>query len=377
MKTAKIIIAALVLLAAACTPPDENSLEAQKKKLQDVNAQIDALKAEAKKLEAAIAKLDTSAAATLKTKLVKVQDVQPTEFMNFVEVQGAVDSDENVMVNSTQPGIVTAINVKEGDVVSKGQILATTDANILLKSIDQLETNLDLAKTAYEKQKRLWEQKIGSEIQYLNAKTQKESLEKQLKVLQSQVELSYVKSPINGVVDEVKLKVGEMASPGVTGIRVVNRNNIKVEARLSDNYISKIKKGQEVVVRFPDINYEVKAPVSFVSNVIGNNRSFNVEVKVANKDNSIKPNMIASLLIADQKLTDALVIPANVVERNAEGSYIMVVSNEKGKNIARRRAVTTGVEYNGQTVVKEGLQAGDKIITFGFQDIVDGQPINF
>lgn len=377
MKTAKIIIAALVLLAAACTPPDENSLEAQKKKLQDVNAQIDALKAEAKKLEAAIAKLDTSAAATLKTKLVKVQDVQPTEFMNFVEVQGAVDSDENVMVNSTQPGIVTAINVKEGDVVSKGQILATTDANILLKSIDQLETNLDLAKTAYEKQKRLWEQKIGSEIQYLSAKTQKESLEKQLKVLQSQVELSYVKSPINGVIDEVKLKVGEMATPGFTGIRVVNLNNIKVEARLSDNYISKIKKGQEVVVRFPDINYEVKAPVTFVSNVIGNNRSFNVEVKVANKDNSIKPNMIASLLIADQKLTDALVIPANAVERNAEGSYIMVVSNEKGKNIARKRAVTTGVEYNGQTVVKEGLQAGDKIITFGFQDIVDGQPINF
>lgn len=376
MKKYNIILVAFVLLIAACAPP-KTDLEKKRKELAEVNAEIDALKTKAKGLETEIAKLDTAAAGILKNKVVKVEEVQPSEFDNFIEVQGMVESDENVMVNTTQPGIITAINVKEGDRVSKGQILATTDANVLNKSIDQLQTNLDLATIAYDKQKRLWDQKIGSEIQFLSAKTQKESLEKQLKTLQSQIDLTVIKSPINGVVDEVNVKIGEMATPGMTGIRVVNLSNIKVSARVSDNYISKVKKGQQVVVRFPDINYEITAPVSFVSSVIGANRSFNVEVKVNNKDGMIKPNLIASLLISDQKLSNVLVVPANAVERTATGDYIMVVAGQKDKYTASRRKVTTGVEYNGRVIITEGLKAGDKIVTFGFQDIVDGQPISF
>lgn len=376
MKKYNIILVAFVLLIAACAPP-KTDLEKKRKELAEVNAQIDELKTKAKGLETEIAKLDTAAAGILKNKIVKVEEVQPSEFDNYIEVQGMVESDENVMVNTTQPGIITAINVKEGDRVSKGQILATTDANVLNKSIDQLQTNLDLATIAYDKQKRLWDQKIGSEIQFLSAKTQKESLEKQLKTLQSQIDLTVIKSPINGVVDEVNVKIGEMATPGMTGIRVVNLSNIKVSARVSDNYIAKVKKGQQVVVRFPDINYEITAPVSFVSSVIGANRSFNVEVKVNNKDGMIKPNLIASLLISDQKLSNVLVVPANAVERTATGDYIMVVAGQKDKYTASRRKVTTGVEYNGRVIVTEGLKAGDKIVTFGFQDIVDGQPISF
>jgi membrane fusion protein, multidrug efflux system len=376
MKKYNIILVAFVLLIAACAPP-KTDLEKKRKELAEVNAEIDELKTKAKGLETEIAKLDTAAAGILKNKIVKVEEVQPSEFDNYIEVQGMVESDENVMVNTTQPGIITAINVKEGDRVSKGQILATTDANVLNKSIDQLQTNLDLATIAYDKQKRLWDQKIGSEIQYLSAKTQKESLEKQLKTLQSQIDLTVIKSPINGVVDEVNVKIGEMATPGMTGIRVVNLSNIKVAARVSDNYIAKVKKGQQVVVRFPDINYEITAPVSFVSSVIGANRSFNVEVKLNNKDGMIKPNLIAGLLISDQKLSNVLVVPANAVEHTATGDYIMVVAGQKDKYTASRRKVTTGVEYNGRTIVTEGLKAGDKIVTFGFQDIVDGQPISF
>jgi membrane fusion protein (multidrug efflux system) len=376
MKKYNIILVALVVLIAACTPP-KTDLEKKRKELADVNAKIDELKAKAKGLETEIAKLDTSAAGILKNKTVKVEDVTPSEFDNFIEVQGMVDSDENVMVNTTQPGIITAINVKEGDVVRKGQILATTDASVLNKSIDQLQTNLDLATIAYDKQKRLWDQKIGSEIQYLSAKTQKESLEKQLKTLQSQIDLTVIKSPINGVVDEVKVKIGEMATPGFTGIRVVNLNNIKVIAKVSDNYISKVKKGQSVIVRFPDANYELTAPVSFVSSVIGTNRSFTVEVKVNNKDGRLKPNMVASLLISDQKLANVLVVPSNAIEHTATGNYLMVVAGTKGNYTASRRKVEIGVEYNGRTIVTEGLKEGEKIITFGFQDVVDGQPISF
>jgi RND family efflux transporter MFP subunit len=223
--------------------------------------------------------------------------------------------------------------------VRKGQILATTDANIINKSIDQLQTNLDLATIAYDKQKRLWDQKIGSEIQFLSAKTQKESLEKQLKTLQSQIDLTVIKSPINGVVDDINVKIGEMASPGFTGIRVVNLSNIKVVAKVSDNYIAKVKKGQSVIVRFPDANYEITAPVSFVSSVIGANRSFNVEVKVNNKDAMIKPNMVASLLISDQKLSNVLVVPSNAIEHTATGNYLMVVTGTKDKYTASRRKV--------------------------------------
>lgn len=376
MKKYNIILVALVLLIAACTPP-KSDLDKKRKELADINAQIDKLKGKAKVLETEIAKLDTAAAGILKSKNVKVEQIKPSEFDNYIEVQGMVDSDENVMVNTTQPGIITAINVKEGDVVRKGQILATTDANIINKSIDQLQTNLDLATIAYDKQKRLWDQKIGSEIQYLSAKTQKESLEKQLKTLQSQIDLTVIKSPINGVVDEIKVKIGEMASPGFTGIRVVNLNNIKVIAKVSDNYIAKVKKGQSVIVRFPDANYELTAPVSFVSSVIGNNRSFNVEVKVNNKDGMLKPNMVASLLISDQKLDNVLVIPSNAVEHTATGDYVMVAVGTKDKATASRRKVKTGVEYNGRTIVTEGLKEGENVITFGFQDIVDGQPISF
>lgn len=375
MKAIKVLIAASILLIAACTPKEEG-LEEKRKKLADINTEIEKLKADAKLLEGEIAKLDTSKAGTLKTKFVKVEVLQPQEFNNFIEVQGAVDSDENVLVNPGMPGTITTINVVEGQQVTKGQILATTDANVILKQISTLETAYDLAKTAFEKQERLWNQKIGSEMQYLNAKTQKESLEKQLKTAQAQLDLSYIKSPINGIVDEIKVKVGEMTAPGFSGIRVVNLNNIKVEARISDNYVSNVKKGQTVIVRFPDINYEVKAPISFVGNTIGANRSFGVEVKI-NNNGAIKPNMIASLLIEDAKLTDALVVPSNTIEHTESGNYIMVASNEGGKNVARRRQVTTGIEYNGQSVIKEGIKAGDKIITFGFQDIVDGQPINF
>ena len=376
MKKYNVILAALVVLIAACTPP-KTDLEKKIKELAELNAKMDEVKAKAKGLETEIAKLDTAAAGILKNKTVKVEDVVPSEFDNFIEVQGMIDSDENVMVNTTQPGIITAINVKEGDVVRKGQILATTDASVLNKSIDQLQTNLDLATIAYDKQKRLWDQKIGSEIQYLSAKTQKESLEKQLKTLQSQIDLTVIKSPINGVVDEVKVKIGEMATPGFTGIRVVNLSNIKVVAKVSDNYISKVKKGQSVVVRFPDANYELTAPVTFVSSVIGANRSFTVEVKVNNKDGRLKPNMVASLLISDQKLSNVLVVPSNAIEHTATGNYLMVVAGTKGKYTASRRKVEIGVEYNGRTIVTEGLKEGEKIITFGFQDVVDGQPISF
>lgn len=375
MKAIKIFIAASILLIAACTPP-KTDLEKKRKELADVNAKIETLKEEAKNLENEIAKLDT-AKHGLKSKFVKVEEVKAGDFDNYIEVQGAVDSDENVFVNPGMPGTITSISVVEGQSVTKGQVLATTDANVVLKQISQLEGALDLATTAYEKQKRLWDQKIGSEMQYLSAKNQKENLEKQIKTVQSQLELSYIKSPINGVVDEIKVKIGEMTAPGFSGIRVVNLNNIKVVAKVSDNYIAKVKKGLSVVVRFPDIDEEITAPVSFVSNVIGTNRSFNVEVKVNNKNGMIKPNMVANLLISDKKLSNVLVIPANAVEHTATGDYLMVAANEAGKYIARRRIVTTGVEYNGRTIVTEGVNAGDKIVTFGFQDIVDGQPLTF
>lgn len=374
MKTLIPLLVALLIGFAACTPKEE-TLDEKKARLGEMLGEIDVLKADAKKLQDEINKLDPSKAGILKPRMVKVADLQTQVFENFIEVQGIIESDQNVLANPAIPGMVTSINVTEGQTVTKGQILASTDNMAMQKGILELENGLDFATIAYEKQKRLWDQKIGSELQYLSAKNQKESLEKKLVTLRSQLDMTYIKSPINGIVDQVNIKVGEMASPPFAGIRIVNLNDIKLTGKLTDNYISKVRRGQKVTVRFPDLNKDVTASVSYVGNTIGPNRQFEVEVKLNNPGGEIKPNMLANLLIEDQKIADALVVPSNTIERTASGNYIFVAATEGGKPVARRRPVQTGADYNGQTVITGGLSAGDKIITFGFQDVVDGQPL--
>lgn len=375
MKKTVIFSLAMLLVLASCSKQGE--LERKKKKLETLKAKVEKLNGEIDALETEIAKLDTANKDTIKGKVVRVDTLKQQKFVHYIEIQGMVDSDENVFVVPEMPGVITSINVKEGDRVGRGTVMASTEAGALLNTLAEVKTALNLATTAFEKQKRLWDQKIGSEIQYLQAKANKESLESRLAAVQSQINMTKIKSPISGTVDEVKVKLGEMCSPGFNGIRVVNLDKLKVVAKVSDTYIDRLKKGNTVLIDFPDINQSVESKISFVSQVINpQNRSLTVEINVPNKEKMLKPNMVAKVKINDEVIDSALVIPSNIVQRSATGGkYILVAERNGATTVARKRDVTIGSEYNGVTVILSGLQAGDMIITEGYQEIVDGQDI--
>jgi len=371
-------IAFAAAILTACGGGEPKDLEGKKKLLSKSKLQLKELQQKITALETSITKIDTSFKAEQKIKLVKIDTIKPTEFSHFIEVQGTVDADENVLAINQMPGIVTAILVKPGDRVSKGQVLATTDGSAYERGIEAMQTGLDLATTAFERQKRLWEQNIGSEIQFLQAKTQKETLEKQMKAQSAQLEMTKVKSPINGTVDEVRLKLGDMAAPSAAmpGIRVINANKLVLKARVSDSFIGKVRQNDKVKVFFPDLNKTVESVISYAGQVVNQvNRTFNIEAKLDNNKGEYAANMIAKLLINDEIKKNVLVVPSNVVQRSVDGIYILVAETENGKQIARRRTVKLGNDYDGRTVVEEGLKTGDRVITFGFSELVDGQLI--
>lgn len=373
-----VIISGFLTLLWACSGSNSENLEARKKKLETYKSKLQELELKIAELEKEIAKIDTAGKTGLKTRMVKVDTLQESEFSHFIEIQGTVDSDENIMVSPEIPGIITAIYVKEGDNVTRGSLLASMDASALINTLEEIKTSLALATTAYEKQKRLWDQHIGSEIQFLQAKTQKESLESRAKSIEAQIAKTRIKSPINGTVDAVNVKLGEMANPGLSGIRVVNLDKVKVKAMVSDNYIARIRRGDEVWIEFPDIGKQITSKINFVGQVINQqNRSFSVEIHIDNKEKLLRPNMIAKLKIKDQKLQNVLVVSSNLILRIGNQRFIMIAENQNGKYVARKREITIGSEYDGRSVVTSGLNKGDLIITSGQNEVVDGQPLMF
>jgi membrane fusion protein (multidrug efflux system) len=356
--------------------PDTNTLEGKKTSLQKLKTQKEEIQTQIATLEKEIGKLEPKSKSAEKSKRVGIDSVARIDFKHFIEVQGAVDAQENVLALQAAPGIVTQIFVREGDRVGKGQVLYTTDASTYTKQIEVVQSQLDLANIAYQKQKSLWDQNIGSEIQYLQAKGGKETLEKQIGNLRAAIELTKCKSPINGTVDEVRVKLGDIAAPSqlMPGVRVVNSSNMIVKAKLSDSYIGKVKAGDKVMVNFPDINKSIETRVTYVGQTVDKqSRTFNVEVRLANPSNEYKANMITRLLINDEVIKNAIVIPQNIIQKNEKGTYVLVADND----LAVKKFVTTGSSYNGNIEIKEGLTTGDKIITLGFSEVVDGQKITY
>lgn len=371
-----ITILTLSALLFSCGGTVKNELEKNKEKLNKKREELIKLQKEIKELEDYIAKNDTSDKSS-KNKLVNLLEIKTQPFEHYVEIQGTIDSDENAFVSPAAPGLITGINVKVGDRVGRGTVMASTESSALQSTLIEVNTALDLATIAYEKQKRLWDQKIGSEIQYLQAKTQKESLEARKKAVQGQLTMTKVIAPFSGTVDEVTVKLGEMASPGFNGIRVVNLDNMKATAKVSDSYISKIKKGANVVVYVPDIDKEFESKVSFASQAISSqSRTFTIDVKLNNKEKFLRPNLIAKIRVNDETIKEAIVIPSKILQKNIDGSYYILVAEKKGSVLTAKKVnIETGSDYNGQTVVTSGLKPGDMVITDGFQDLIDGQMI--
>jgi membrane fusion protein (multidrug efflux system) len=362
----KTVLVILSVVLVACGAPDKKAeLEKLRKQKSDLDVKIT-------KLQEEIAKTDTSAASKEKIAEVIAVPLTAQVFKTYIEVQGKVDADESVSLSSEIPGTVTKVNVKVGEEVTKGQVLAETDSRALEQSISDMQTNADLVNQMYEKQKALWDQKIGSEVQYLQAKTQKESMDKKMLGLREQIRMSKVISPINGTVDGVNIKMGQAIMPGMPAISVINFSNLKVKAEVAESYAARIKNNNEVLVIFPDMKDSVQAKVHYASRGINAlTRTFSVEVLLDNKK-EYHPNMVARLRINDyQSSKPMIVIPVKYIQRGTEENFVMV--DENGKAV--KKVIKTGKEYNGNAEVIEGLKEGDLLITAGYDLVNEGEKV--
>lgn len=368
MKTIfNIAFAALFLIACG----DNSTLDQKKKELEKLKQEEKTVQGKIKTLEAEIAKLDTSKKVDEDLEIA-VMPVKSELFKTYIDIQGRVDADENVSLSTQMPGVITRINVKPGDQVSKGQVLAETDINALMQQISDLETNLALAKQAFTKQQNLWKQNIGTEMQFLQAKTTKESLEKKMNAMNEQVRMSKIISPISGTVDAVNIKIAQMVAPGMGAINVVNFNNLKVKADLAETYSSRVKNGNTVQIYFPDINDSITAKINYAARAINPmTRTFTVEV-ILPANAKFHPNMVAKLKINDyQSAKPVITVPVKYIQKNNNESFVLVEEN----NVAVKKIITIAKEYNGIAELKNGLIEGDKVITEGYDLINAGDKI--
>ena len=368
---------ALVSLLAACSGEKKTGVEGKRNELAELKTQEAELTAKIKALEADLKKLDPTKKEEARTKDVQVSPLTTSTFRHFVELQGTIDAKNNVQVSPKSGGVVTAVYVKEGDYVKAGQRIAQVDDQLLRESVSELKTQLSLANTVFEKQEALWKQQIGTEIQYLQAKNNKESLERRMSTLNAQIGQSTVTAPIAGVVDQVNVKIGQSAAPGMGLVRVVNLSQLKVVAKVADSYAGSVRKGDAITVEFPDLQRTLNSHISFVATTVDPlSRTFTIEAPLPS-DNALKPNMLAKIKINDRTLAKAIVINQNLIQSTENGQLVYVAVNEGGKKIAKAKTVKTGQSYGGKVAITEGLQAGDQIVTAGYQDLVDGQPISF
>jgi RND family efflux transporter MFP subunit len=357
----KILYLTAILFLAACSKPKDKAAE-----LADLKKQEAELNTKITKLEAEIGRKDS-----VKSTDVNVFEVKPARFTNYVDLQGHIDAQDNVMAYPQASGVITAIYVKAGDHVSKGQVLAQLDKSVLIQNIAQAQTQESMMQTVYQRQKNLWDQKIGTEIQYIQAKSNFEGSQKQVESLKQQANMYRITSPISGTVDQMDLKMGQVAAPGAAGIRIVNADVLKVKADVPESYARSINQGDSVKVIVPDANDSLVTRVTFAAKVIdAASRSFGVEIKLPSRK-TLRPNMTAIIKIADYSKNNALVIPVNAIQKSEAGDYVFV--NDKG--IAKRRNVKVGATYGGKSEILSGLTAGDQLVTNGATEIEDGDKI--
>jgi membrane fusion protein (multidrug efflux system) len=384
MKKQLLGIIALAFFLASCG----NAKKDQAGELNDKKAQLEKLKGQQKdvsgqiaKLEAEIAKIDTSAAKAENPKLVTVSTIETGSFSHYIELQGKVDAQNisYVAPPNGQGGIVKSLYVTQGQYVKKGQLLAKLDDQLIRQQIEPINVQLAAAEDTYRRTKNLFDQGIGTYQNVLNAKTQVESLQKQIGILQKQIALTNVTAPVSGVADQVNVRVGEAfvgTSAAGPQIRIVNTNDLKVTAEVPENYLDRVQVGSPLEIILPEENNRtITATVNVAGKIINpNTRTFTIEAKIPSSAN-LKPNQLAKVHIKDYGNKNALTIPVSTLQNDEKGKYVMVAVTENGKLIARKRSITVGELYNDQLEVKSGLQAGDKIITEGAQGLYDGQLI--
>lgn len=374
----KMLIVSMLFALAACSGNQEGKedIASKKESLAQLSKERDALSQKISVLEAEIGELN-GAAGNDKIKLVEVNVLGRSDFAHYIELQGKITT-ENVYYVTPRGmgGQVKSIFVKQGDAVRKGQLLLKLEDGIIQQNIKQVETQLEFAKNIFSRQENLWEEGIGTEIQFLQAKNNVESMEKQLSLVKEQLSTTQVVAEVAGVVETVNIRVGEtfIGNP-MAGITIVNPSALKAMVDVPENYVTKVRKGMPVVIVVPDLNSTFNSQISLVSETINvNSRSFIAESKVPGNA-GIKPNQIAVIKILDHASKNTIVVPVETVQTDEKGKYVYVLSIENGKSIARKKNITIGEFYNELIEVNAGLADGEKLVTKGFQGLYDGQQV--
>ena len=349
--------------------------EAIRAKKTELSQQLNAMEAEMAKLDEAIGKFSNE-----KLALVTTFEVTAEPFDHFLELQGAVATKQNVLIYPEISGTLEKVYVKEGQRVTKGQLLATIDDGGMGSQLQQLKTQAALSKTTFERQKRLWEQKIGSEIQYLETKANYEAQESAVKQMESQVEKSNIRAPFSGIIDDVIKDAGNIVTPGPGSevFRIVNLNDMYIEVDVPETYLSDITKGKEAKIYFPVLGDSLITKIRETGNFINpGNRSFTVQIPVPNKNGNIKPNLTAKVSLNDYSAKEAVLIPQSIISENAEGEQYTFIAEDitDGEGVAKKTIITTGKSQHGQIEILSGISSGAHVIKEGARSVKDGQKV--
>lgn len=375
----KLIIISIAFLSIfACTKPDviPEDLEGKKKYLSKQKTEL--LKIQAK-INEVTEQIETLEPKKINTALVSLDTLETSEFNQYVEVQAMVVAEDYVNAASETGGRLLSLNVKEGQYVKRGALIATVDLESIENQLKELETSYDLAKTVFEKRQRLWDQQIGSELQYLEAKNTKERLEKSIETIQSNLKKKNVYAPISGYVDREFTQAGEMSAPGSPIVSILNASKVKIVADLPEKYLGTIKKGDLVEIEFPALQKNIKEKISLLGRSIDpSNRTLKVEINTNNRNGELKPNLLAKVLFNNYNKKDALVVSSDLVQQDVAGKkFVYLAQQQDTSYIAKQAYIQTGESYDNQIEITEGIEAGAIVIVDGARSLVDGSIIEF
>ncbi|MFM8740055.1 MAG: efflux RND transporter periplasmic adaptor subunit [Cytophagales bacterium] len=372
MKNYQILSLIVAVTLASCQSNNQDgSLEGKKQQLDEARTELSALKSKIASLEKEIKAADPSfgrGTAVLVSPIV----VKKGSFEHLTEVRGSAESRRNVTLSAQMGGEIRRVSVREGDRVAKGQVLVTLNTEVLASTLAEIKSSYELAKTVFERQEKLWNQKIGTEVQYLQAKNNKESLEKRIAATQAQMDQFVVRAPFGGLVDDVSALEGQMATPGAPLVRMVNAEDLYIRADVSEDFLGRVNKGDAATITIPALNKELKSTVSSVGQVINpENRTFSIEIRLPDGYN-VKPNQVAIVSFRDYANANTFSVPTKIIQRDNKGQFVFGIETKGNTSNAKKLYVQLGTSYKGQTEVIEGLTDGQTIIGEGFRDVADG-----
>lgn len=356
-----------------CSQGSDDSLESKRGQLEKYKEELAEITKNIETLEKEIIELSDSADIEIPSIAVRVEELKSSVFRHPIDLQGVVESEKNVVISPEVGGTISEVKLREGDKVVVGQVLATINADLIDKQIAEVKNAFDLANTTYERQKNLWEKNIGSELQYLQTKSQRDALEKQISTLQAQKSKYIIRSTIDGTVDEIFSNQGEIIGPGSPLARVVDSRNIKITADVSEKYLGKFKLNDTVSVQFPAVGKSTTGKVKAIGQVIHpGNRTFKLTISISNTENFYKPNLLAVIKAYDEIKENSLMVPTRLIELINGKNFLYVADINGIDTIAKRIEILIGNSAKGETVVTSGLHGGEWIITEGYKSISEG-----